>query len=216
MFCAVIFDFDGTVADTGEGIFNSIRYALKALGKPLISEESMRRFVGPSLRGSFMRECGMTEAEASLAVETYRTRYSDIGLFELDVYDGITDVLRSLRGQGTALALASSKPQPFLDRIVNKFDLAGLFDVVAGSDPAEIKDDKSAIISRTVAALNVPPSEALMVGDRKYDIDGAKKLGLKCAAVLYGYGSREEFEEHGADFIVADPRELERLVLSNR
>lgn len=206
---AVLFDFDGTVADTGKGIFNGVYHVLDSMGIDPPEPEKLRYFIGPPLHESFRIVFGFNEEECKAAVATYREYYSAKGIFELTMYDGMEELFRKLKARGIKLGISSSKPEIFLLRIVNKFGLSELFDTVKGSDIDYIHSDKSLIIRRAMEAMNLPSSaKVLMVGDRCFDINGAKKAGVDSAGVLFGYGSREEFEEAGADYIAADANEL--------
>ena len=206
---AVLFDFDGTVADTGKGIFNGVYHVLDSMGIDPPEPEKLRYFIGPPLHESFRIVFGFNEEECKAAVATYREYYSAKGIFELTMYDGMEELFRKLKARGIKLGISSSKPEIFLLRIVDKFGLSELFDTVKGSDIDYIHSDKSLIIRRATEAMNLPGSaKVLMVGDRCFDINGAKKAGVDSAGVLFGYGSREEFEEAGADYIAADANEL--------
>ena len=206
---AVLFDFDGTVADTGKGIFNGVYHVLDSMGIDPPEPEKLRYFIGPPLHESFRIVFGFNEEECKAAVATYREYYSAKGIFELTMYDGMEELFRKLKARGIKLGISSSKPEIFLLRIVDKFGLSELFDTVKGSDIDYIHSDKSLIIRRATEAMNLPGSaKVLMVGDRCFDINGAKKAGVDSAGVLFGYGSREEFEEAGADYIVAKADEL--------
>lgn len=206
---AVLFDFDGTVADTGKGIFNGVYHVLDSMGIDPPEPEKLRYFIGPPLHESFRIVFGFNEEECKAAVATYREYYSAKGIFELTMYDGMEELFRKLKARGIKLGISSSKPEIFLLRIVDKFGLFELFDTVKGSDIDYIHSDKSLIIRRATEAMNLPGSaKVLMVGDRCFDINGAKKAGVDSAGVLFGYGSREEFEEAGADYIVVKADEL--------
>lgn len=205
----VIFDFDGTIAETGRGILRSAGYALEQMGKPVPPDDVLRRFVGPPLFDSFRNFCGLTESEAEQAIAHYRRRYSAVGLFEAEIYPGIPALLGDLRAAGAWVAVASGKPEAFLRRIIDHFGLTACFDGVAGPDPDNRSADKRAQIL-SVLPPNADPARACMVGDRCFDIDAGRALGMHTVAVGYGYGSREEFAASGADFVadaVADLRD---------
>ena len=206
---AVLFDFDGTVADTGKGIFNGVYHVLDSMGIDPPEPEKLRYFIGPPLHESFRIVFGFNEEECKAAVATYREYYSAKGIFELTMYDGMEELFRKLKVRNIKIGIASSKPELFLLRIAEALGLSELFDTVKGSDIDYIHSDKSLIIQRATEAMNLPGSaKVLMVGDRCFDINGAKKAGVDSAGVLFGYGSREEFEEAGADYIVVKADEL--------
>ncbi len=214
-FDAVIFDFDGTVADTGRGIFNCIRYAVNKNSLPELSEKALRTFVGPPLHESFMRECGVNEDMANTLVADYREIYSVKGIYEFDLYDGITDLLEEIQHSGGVTGIASSKPEDFINIILNDTGIKKYFDVTAGSDPRYIESDKTTIVNACIKKMNLKENaKILMVGDRLYDIVGAHNAGIPCAAVLFGYGSREEFEEYNADYIAKDTDELKKIIFN--
>jgi phosphoglycolate phosphatase len=210
---AVLFDFDGTVADTGKGIFNGVFRVLDAMGIDPPEPEKLRYFIGPPLHESFRTVFGFDEEQCNAAVVTYREYYSAKGIFELTMYDGMEELFRKLKARGIKLGISSSKPEVFLKRIVENFEMTEIFDVVTGSDFNYIHSDKSVIITRAMALLDLPAdAKVLMVGDRSFDILGAKRAGVESAGVLFGYGSREEFEVAGADYIVADADELFEII----
>lgn len=214
-FDAVIFDFDGTVADTGRGIFNCIRYALEKYNLPELDENSLRTFVGPPLHESFMRECGVDDDMATKLVAGYRERYSQKGIYEFDLYDGITDILEEIRSHGGITGIASSKPEDFINIILNDTGIKKYFDITAGSDPRYVESDKTTIVKACIKKMNLKDNaKILMVGDRLYDIVGAHNAGLPCACVLFGYGSEEEFKEYNADYIVKDIDGLKKVIFN--
>lgn len=215
-FDAVIFDFDGTVSDSAEGIFNSVLYAAEAFGYARLSDEQLRYFIGPPLQHSFMHILGADEARAQALVEKYRERYRSQGIYEARVYDGIPPLLSLLREAGIRLGIASSKPTPFIQKILAQHKLEHAFDQITGVGFSQSEPDKAALIRTTMQSLGLQSqSRALMVGDRKFDIEGAHLAGIPCAAVLYGFGSREEFEQAGADYIVPSPEALQSIVLED-
>ena len=208
----VVFDFDGTVARTEEGILNSVRFSLEALGLPDPGEAVLRRFIGPPLYSSFEELIGLSPADAERAVRKYRERYAVTGLFEAQLYPGVEQLLRELRAAGIWTAVASGKPELFLKRIVERFGLTEVLDAVAGPSPDNHSADKSSEILRALPADFVP-ERACMVGDRCFDIDSGRMLGMFTVGVTYGYGSRGELEAAGADAICGSAKELGRLLL---
>ncbi len=215
-FDAVIFDFDGTVADTGRGVFRCIKESLAKSGLPPLSEASLRTFIGPPLHDSFRRECHIDDDElVETLVRQYREVYSASGIYEFEIYDGMESLFRDLRDADIKIGIASSKPEDFINIILEKTGLKKYFDIAAGSDPRYADCDKTTIIRTCISKLSLPEgSRHLMVGDRCFDIEGAHNAGLPCAAVLFGYGSREEFERYKADYIVSTAEELKSIVIS--
>jgi phosphoglycolate phosphatase len=197
----ILFDLDGTLTDSREGILKSIQYALSCYG---IEEdtETLGMFLGPPAHLAFQEFYGFSEEESFEITNVFRKRYSEKGIYENHIYDGIKELLEKFRGDGVKLCVATSKPQIYTDKILEKFDIRKYFDIVVGSDLDGNFCNKSDIISKVVELGRYDKSECFMVGDRKYDIIGAKENGIKSVAVLYGYGDMEEFISSGADFIV--------------
>ena len=202
-----VFDFDGTIAETGRSIMNCAKYALETMGKPIPGEDVFRKFVGPPLMDSYRDFCGLSDDEAAKAVALYRERYSAGGLFECDIYPGVTPLIKALKAQGAWVAVASGKPTHFLKRIIEHFGLTEYLDGVCGPDLNNHSSDKRAQVL-SVLPEGAKPSDACMIGDRCFDIDAGKALGMHTVAVEYGYGSREELVASGADFIAATVAEL--------
>lgn len=210
----VLFDLDGTLTDSAEGIINCVKYALEEMRRPIPPRSELIRFVGPPLYESFERFCGMTSEQAAEAVRLYRVRYSEIGLFENRVYDGVPEMLERLKAAGKTLALATSKPEVFAVRILKHFGLDGYFDFIGGASIDGERNEKREVILYTLENLGVSDrSSVLMAGDRLHDIVGAHDTGIDCMAVLYGYGGREEFEEYGADMIAESPENAADMIL---
>lgn len=209
-----LFDLDGTLTDTGEGITKSVQYALDAFGFPKEPEEKLRRFVGPPLDWSFREYYGMTEEESFAAVEKYRERYRTKGVFESPLYPGIKELLEELSHHG-ALCLATSKPLLFARQIVEMRGIAPCFTVTVGANMDGTMTDKAQVIGEVLRQLGDPPrAEAVMIGDRRHDILGAKARGIESIGVEYGYAEPGELSEAGADFIVPSVQALKELCLS--
>lgn len=220
MYKYLLFDLDGTITKSEKGIFNCIKYALDWAGIPYPEYSVFRSFIGPSLYDSFVREFGMDDAKAKEMVAKYRERYNVVGLFEAEVYEGVADTLCALKEKGCILSVATSKPTEPTLRILEKFGVGKYFDVVVGSNPDGTGSDKKHIISQVLESLKkdhdlteemIQDGQVVMIGDRRYDIEGGKACGLQTIGVLYGYGSREEFEAAGADNIVESPEEILNL-----
>ena len=213
MYDWIFFDLDGTLTDPGEGITNSVAYALKKEGIEPPTRQELYRFIGPPLVESFMKFYGFSEERAHRAVEEYREYFRDQGIFENRVYDGVPALLASLREKGKKLVLATSKPEPFAIRILEHFDLDGAFTFVAGALMDETRTAKSDVISYALKSCGISdPRRVLMVGDRLHDIKGAKACGLDSVGVLFGYGSREELTKAGATYLAKTVQEIERFV----
>lgn len=211
----ILFDLDGTLTDSAPGIINCVKYALDEMKRPVPPDSELYRFVGPPLYESFERFCGMTPDDAKEAVRLYRVRYADVGLFENSVYCGVPQMLERLRSAGKTLAVATSKPEVFAERIISHFGLNEYFEFIGGAVISGKRNEKHEVIIHTLENLGVSDrSGILMVGDRMHDISGAHRTGLDCMAVLYGYGSREEFVEYGADYIAETPQEAADMILN--
>ncbi len=217
MYKYYLFDLDGTLSRSEPGIFNCIRYALTSYDIPVPSDEVLKSFIGPSLYYSFSETIGADSCLATKLVKKYRERYNVTGLYETDIYEGIPETLKALKNAGAMTAVATSKPTEPTKKILDKFELAKYFDVVVGSNPDGTGSDKQFIISealkelRSLDAGDFNIKNAVMIGDRMYDIKGGHACGIDTIGVLYGYGSREEFEEAGADHIVETPMEISLL-----
>ncbi|MBQ7548388.1 MAG: HAD hydrolase-like protein [Clostridia bacterium] len=213
----VILDFDGTVADTSEGIFDSVRYAVRMGGLRQPDDTEIRSFIGPPLSDTFHRIYpGLNDGEVTDLVIHYRSVYSVTGIYKLRLYDGMETMLADLKKAGVKIAIGSFKPEIFLESIVKSKGLDKYFDVVAGGSTEYATPGKEIIIEDAISRLGaVDRSRVLMVGDTRFDVIGAHKAGVACAAVLYGYGSPEEFEENNAEFTVKDCAQLEKLIIGD-
>ena len=208
----LLFDLDGTLTESGPGITNCVRYALEKFGIDEQDNAKLERFIGPPLVESFMSFYGFSEADARKAMAIYRERFGTIGLFENAVYGGIRETLEELRAQGRKLYVATSKPEIYVPRILQKFSLETYFESAVGSDIEETRSQKWQVIEFTIARNGLSAlrdeGKLAMVGDRKHDIEGAKRNGIDSIGCLWGYGSREELEAHGATAIIERPEEL--------
>ena len=195
MIQAVLFDLDGTLTRSEEGIWNCVRYAAEKLGFPVPDAATLRKFIGPPLGWSFMEYMGMSEEMANKAVYTYRERYEAVGLFENRVYPGIRRLLRTLHRDGWYIGIATGKPQRSSERIIEHFGLNRYITKIVGPKDGH-GADKELLIRQ---ALPEDAGEAWMVGDRRFDMEGAKKVGIGAIGAGYGYGSREELMNSGCD-----------------
>lgn len=213
MYDNFLFDLDGTLTDPYEGITNSVAYALEKFGFSVADKRELIKFIGPPLTESFSEFYGLSDSDALLAVKHYREYFSDKGIYENKVYDGVYDVLRQLKANGKRLVIATSKPEPFTERILEYFDLKKYFDFVAGAtfDFARVK--KSDVIAYAMQNCKfISTEDSVMIGDRKHDVLGAKSNGLRVAGVLYGYGDRAELAAAGADYILNCPADILELM----
>lgn len=209
----ILFDLDGTITNSYNGIINSIVYSLKKFGIEVEDKSKLSAFIGPPLLNSFETYFGFSEAKATDAVKFYREYYSDKGIFENSVYDGVVPLLKSLKAAGKKIILATSKPEAFAEKCLDHFKLCEYFDTVAGATFDQSRVSKTDVISYALEKGKVLKSSAVMVGDRKHDILGAKAHGLKSVGVLYGYGDRTELESAGADYIAESPQDILKIVI---
>lgn len=208
-----LFDLDGTLTDPKEGITKSVQYALEYYGVDVYDLDSLEKFIGPPLFEAFIEYYGFSEAASRGAIEKYRERYSKAGIFENALYPGIEDVLKKLLDTGKTLAVATSKPTFFADKILDYFGIAKYFAFVAGSELDGTRTKKFEVIKYALESLDVKNlDECVMIGDRMHDVLGAKEAGIESVGILYGYGSREELENAGAAYIVENIGELKRLL----
>ncbi len=203
---AVCFDLDGTLTDPKEGIIGCIRYALEKLGAPQPdSDDDLTWCIGPPLLGSFEHLVGDKAPEA---LALYRERFGDVGLFENAVYPGIREVLEELAGQGRRLFVATSKPTVYAVRILEHFELHDFFEHIYGSELDGTRADKTELLAWVLAQSELQASSAVMIGDRRHDVIGARNNGIDAIGVLYGYGSSDELSEAGARVLCETPRDL--------
>lgn len=213
IFDAVIFDFDGTICDTGEGVKKSVKYALDSFNIPCEPFEQLDFFLGPPLLITFQERYNQTPAQADALVKKFRERYTDTGLYECCLYDGIVDLLRELKSEGFKLGIASSKPKQYVERLLERFGILELFDSVCAVSFQADCETKQSIVSRCVAELGVEPDKAIMVGDRCYDIESANANSLVSVGVNWGYGTRFEFIENSADYIADKISDIKSIAL---
>lgn len=204
-----LFDLDGTLTDPGIGITNSVMYALEKYDIHVSDREELYPFIGPPLVDSFMKYYQLTEEQAEKGVEYYREYFRAGGIFENNVYDGIPEMLAELKRRNCTVALATSKPYEFSVQILDHFDLRRYFDYVGAATMDGRISRKSDVIKELLAELgDIDRSSVLMIGDRDQDIAGAKANDLRSIGVLWGYGSREELENAGADYLASAPADI--------
>ncbi len=211
----VFIDLDGTLTDPREGMVNCFEYALQRLGIAVDPAVRLESYIGPPLHDSFRELCG-GEDDFERAVACYRERFATLGLYENRVYDGIPEALDSLAAEAASLHLVTSKPTLFAERIVEHFGLAHHFDAVYGSHLDGRLGDKSELIAEVLAREGIDPVRAIMIGDRKFDMLGAKHHDIRTLGVLWGYGTRAELLAAGADALCEHPREMRALVFERK
>ncbi len=217
----VLFDLDGTLTDPKVGITTSVQYALASFGIEVSDLDELIPFIGPPLKDSFMEFYDFDDKKAEAAIEKYRERFKDIGIFENEIYPGVTEMVKKLKGNHKKLAVASSKPTVFVERILEYFEIKQYFDVIVGSELDGTRTDKAEVVREALTRLygdseteiEQKKKETIMVGDRKFDVAGAKAEGITSVAVTYGYGPMDELKIAKPDYIVRSVEELEKLLL---
>lgn len=212
MITHVLFDLDGTIADSRLGIVRSLRFGFEQLGLPVPPDDELEACIGPPLVVALPR-FGLDHDTVERLIVVYRSRYKPIGILEAELYPGMHALLHRLADAGLTLAVATSKPEPFAERIVDHFGLRRALRVVAGATFDETRMHKHDIIAHALAQLpDATPGNTVMVGDRHHDVDGARRHGLPTIGVSWGFGSREELTAAGAWRLVDTAEEIEDLV----
>lgn len=203
MYKTVLFDLDGTLTDPGLGITNSVMYALEKFHIKVEDRTSLYKFIGPPLMESYKKYYGLSDKDITRAVAYYREYYSEKGIYENVLYDGIAEMLDQIKSSGRKVVLATSKPEKFAVEILRYFHIDQYFDFAACATMDETRTKKEEVIAYALEACEITDlSSVVMIGDREYDILGARAAGLNSIGVLYGYGSREELQNAGATYIV--------------
>ncbi|MBP8314826.1 HAD family hydrolase, partial [Clostridium neonatale] len=207
----ILFDLDGTITDSGEGITKAVQYALKHFGINVEDINELKKFVGPPLRDSYMKFYNFDEEKATEGIKVFREYYEEKGMFENSLYDGIVDVLKALKKSGKELIVATSKPEVHAKKILEHFNVDKYFTIIAGADFEETRVKKGDVIKYALdnfrntlndnEVLNL--SQVIMIGDREHDIIGAKENNIKAIGVLYGYGDVVELTQARASYIVS-------------
>ena len=208
MYNTFLFDLDGTLTEPGEGITNSVSFALSKWGIEVEDKSTLYSFIGPPLAESFMKFYNFTKDESLQAVEYYREYYRDKGIYENKVYSGVKETLEQLKQKGKTIILATSKPEEFAIRILKHFNLFEYFDFVGGATMDSSRVKKADVINYIINSIDFDKADAVMVGDREHDVLGAKTMGIDSIGVLYGYGSYEELESAGATHIIKDIKDI--------
>ncbi len=204
----LFFDLDGTLTDSAPGIVRSAKYALSHFGISL-DDTVMLKFIGPPLMESFQKLCGLNEEDSKEAIRLYREYFAVKGMFENSVYDGVFEMLDSLRRQGKILAVATSKPEIYAKQILDHFGLTEYFSYISGAALDHVRMTKADVLQKAVVGTGLLDlSRGLMIGDRMHDVTGARTVGMETLGVLYGYGSREELMAAGAAGIAASPADV--------
>lgn len=213
MYQNILFDLDGTLTNPEMGITTCVMHALEKFNIKVEDRKELHPFIGPPLSYSFQTYYGLSEADTELAIQYYRERFSTMGLFENEVYDGVENLLASLKESGKKLVVATSKPEKFAIQILKHFGLYKYFDFVAGATMDGSRGEKADVIRYAIEMSEIEDKEkTIMIGDTKYDILGAKENGLDSMGVLYGFGGEEVLKEAGADYIVEKVEDILKFV----
>lgn len=206
----ILFDLDGTLTDSGEGIINCAMLALETLGIPVPDRDAMRTFVGPPLHDTF-KKIGVPEGNVDEAVKIFRSRYFTVGKFENFPYPGIPELLQKLKAEGHTLYIATSKPETLALEVTQHFKLAQYFDMICGATLDNSRVNKEDVITYLLEQCS-GANNVIMVGDTQYDVIGAKAHGIDTIGVTWGYGSEESMIRAGAAAIVHSTEELHKLI----
>ncbi len=207
----ILFDLDGTLTDSAEGVFRCTRYMQEKMGMRLWTDEELRFMIGPPLQETFRKEFALSEADTKTALAYFRERYFQVGMFENKVYDGVREMLSALKNKGKRLGVATSKHEWAAVRILEHYGLLDYFELVGGDNVEENRTNKQEVMAYVLNKMGAAKDNAVMVGDRMYDIDGGRALGISTIGVEYGYGDRAELIAHKADCVVKTPMELVSL-----
>ena len=214
-YTTVLFDLDGTLTDPGEGIVNSVEYALNKYGISVEDKKALCKFIGPPLLVSFSMYYGFDEEKSREAISFYREYYKVKGINECKLFDGISELLASLKKAGYKIAVATSKPEHFARIVLQNYDIHKYFDFVGGATMDEkTRYTKEHVIEYVLSNVEEKDTDKiLMIGDRCYDVNGAKSYNLDSMGVTFGYGTYDELKEAGATYIVSSPKEIENLLI---
>ena len=211
----ILFDLDGTITDSGEGITKSVQYALKSFGIEVEDLSDLNKFIGPPLKDSFKKFYNFDDEKAELGLVKYREYYADKGIYENKIYDGIVEVLEELYKNNKKIVLATSKPEVYARQILKYFKIDHYFTFAAGADFEETRVKKGDVIKYALENIEISDlSKVIMVGDREHDIIGAKENNLKSIGVLYGFGDVIELTQARADYIAKNTRELIEILMN--
>lgn len=213
MYQYILFDLDGTLTDPREGITKSVQYALSKMGIEEPDLTALEHFIGPPLYDEFRRCYDFDDTQAKQAVAAYRERFSVHGWKENILFDGVPTMLKTLREAGKTLAIASSKPTLFVEKILELFEIAPYFDVVSGATLDGSISTKAQVVEQALAMLSVRDrKDVVLIGDRMHDVEGARSCDIDCVGVTFGFGGLQELQQAGAKYIVQDFVELMQLL----
>ncbi len=210
----ILFDLDGMMLNSDEGVFNSVCYALEKMGYPEPDKETLKKYMGPPLKYSFENFSGLSKEESEQALLYYRERYSATGLYEGYIFEGIPELLAGLKARNIKVGTATSKPEEFARKILTHFGIAHYFDEITGATFNDSRAHKDQVVEEAIRRFGSPDkSEVLLIGDRKYDTEGAHKVGIACFGVYMDCAEEGEHEKAGADYIAHGVKELTEALL---
>ncbi len=210
----ILMDLDGTITNPKQGITKSIQYALRALDINVEDLDTLTKHIGPPLKDGFIEYYGFNNEDAELAVNKYREYFNQSGIFDNEVYEGMVHLLSSWKAAGKSIYVATSKPEPLAKRILEHFKLGGYFTDICGATFDDRRSRKEEVIRYALEKNGITElNKVVMVGDRKYDVEGAKQVGITSIGVLYGFGTEEELISAGADRIATNLEELYQIVM---
>ena len=210
----ILFDLDGTLTDSGEGITKAVQYALKHFGIEVADLNELRKFIGPPLRDSYKNFYDFDDEKAELGIAKFREYYTDKGIYENKVYDGVEETLKILKDNGKKLIIATSKPEVHAKTVLKHFDLEKYFDFIGGADLEETRVKKGDVIRYSLENAGISDlSKVIMDGDREHDVIGAKENNIKSIGVLYGYGDVVELTQARAEFVVEKIQDIIDIVV---
>ncbi len=212
MYKNIMFDLDGTVTDSGKAIMSSVEYALSEFGITDQPKEKLKTFIGPSLYDSFEREYGFNGEDCDKAVSLYRYIYEKERMYDVDIYEGIPELLGNLQKNGFKVFLITSKPLKFSKQILERIGLSHFFDHMIGPDLTDHSSDKKRLIEQAINEQNLEKSQCIMIGDTRYDIDGAVAAGVESIAVTYGYGNKRSMEAAGATYFAESAKDIGKIL----
>jgi phosphoglycolate phosphatase len=210
----IAFDLDGTLTDPAEGLIKGFIYAFDRVGIKYDNPEDLRRYIGPPLHQEWKREYGFTEEETANAIAIFREYYDEFGWAENKLYDGIVELLKSLKAAGKTIVLATSKPENTARRIMALFNLDQYFDFMGGASTSSIRDKKWEVLEYSLESVGATDkSKCILVGDRKYDAEGANIYGIDSMGVLWGHGDLDELKAANFTYIVEDTKTAEEILI---
>ena len=213
MYKNIMFDLDGTVTDSGRAITSSVEYALEQFGITNQPKDKLETFIGPSLYDSFEREYGFTGDDCDKAVSLYRYIYEKERMYDVDIYEGIPELLQELKDRNLTALLVTSKPLKFSEMIMKKIGLSDLFKAIIGPELSDHSSDKKRLIERAINEHGLKQDECIMIGDTEYDIAGAVGAGIDSIAVTYGYGKTEGLKSAGATYLADSVKDISDILL---